>query len=357
LKLGEEQSVVFGAGGSARAAAFALARSGAEVFVWRAATCCPAKSSLVPWRRSYSTPRTCGHRNFDAILNTTPVGMHPSENASPLTVQELRCNLVMDLIYRRLKRTAEGLPVREDRHVSGFDMFLAQGLFAHESAEDANTCARNISKPETVAIPSYGKLQQFRFKRPINQVHHQIAPKLLRRERRSVFARMHSKGVVFKIASKFWTAVRVVNSFAANGTSELFRGSVAARADENLRAGSRQRKRSRAREPPHQTQALASTKLHPTFQCAQDADVVGITTVQRPVAAHSNRIHCSDFAGKRLAIFQILRSGLLGGIVTLNPRIPNSGIAPRKSFQFLNQERQIDPRRVCARHSRCVHQR
>src|SRR5882762_4974304 len=120
--------VVFGAGGSARAAAFALARSGAEVFV--CARRDVAAKELARAVGGEAIPRRALlSQNFDAILNTTPVGMHPNENASPLTAQELRCNLVMDLIYRPLETKLLKLARKKGiATVSGFDMFLAQGF-------------------------------------------------------------------------------------------------------------------------------------------------------------------------------------------------------------------------------------
>ena len=68
-------------------------------------------------------------QKFDAILNATPVGMHPHAGSSPLEAAELNCSLVMDLIYRPLRtkllRMAE---TRGIRTVSGVEMFLAQGI-------------------------------------------------------------------------------------------------------------------------------------------------------------------------------------------------------------------------------------
>src|SRR2546430_326015 len=128
VKLGGSRVLVFGAGGSARAAAFALARSGAAVFVCArrdAAAKQPPRAvggEAIPRRALRS-------QDFDAILNTTPVGMHPNENASPLTAQELRCNLVMDLIYRPFETKLLKLARKKGiATVSGFDMFLAQGF-------------------------------------------------------------------------------------------------------------------------------------------------------------------------------------------------------------------------------------
>jgi shikimate dehydrogenase len=128
MKLGGSRVLVFGAGGSARAAAFALARSGAEVFV--CARRDAAAKELARAVGGEAIPRRAlRSQNFAAILNTTPVGMHPNRNASPLAAQELRCNLVMDLIYRphetKLLKLARKKGIAT---VSGFDMFLAQGF-------------------------------------------------------------------------------------------------------------------------------------------------------------------------------------------------------------------------------------
>jgi shikimate 5-dehydrogenase len=72
--------------------------------------------------------REIPRRSFDAIVNCTPVGMHP-HGGSPLESRELNCRLVMDLIYRPLKtelmRRAERRGIET---ISGVDMFVAQGV-------------------------------------------------------------------------------------------------------------------------------------------------------------------------------------------------------------------------------------
>ena len=128
LKLRGTRVLIFGAGGSARAAAFALARAGSHVFV-----CARRDSAAKQLARAVcgeSIPRRALlSETFDALLNTTPVGMHPHQEASPLSMQEIRCNLVMDLIYRpmetRLLRLAKKKGITT---VSGAEMFLAQGF-------------------------------------------------------------------------------------------------------------------------------------------------------------------------------------------------------------------------------------
>jgi shikimate 5-dehydrogenase len=66
---------------------------------------------------------------FDAILNSTPVGMHPQERVSPLAPGELHCRIVMDLIYRPERTQLLKIAARKGiATVSGVDMFLAQGI-------------------------------------------------------------------------------------------------------------------------------------------------------------------------------------------------------------------------------------
>jgi 3-dehydroquinate dehydratase/shikimate dehydrogenase len=128
MKLRASRVLVFGAGGSARAAAFALARAGSQVFICSRRN--SAAKGLARAVEGEAIPRRAlRSENFDAILNTTPVGMHPHENETPLSLQELRCDLVMDLIYRPLQTKLLKLAKQKGiATVSGLDMFLAQGF-------------------------------------------------------------------------------------------------------------------------------------------------------------------------------------------------------------------------------------
>lgn len=67
--------------------------------------------------------------SFDAILNATPVGMHPHSRISPLSADELNCRIVMDLIYRPERTQLLQIASKKGIHtVSGVEMFLAQGI-------------------------------------------------------------------------------------------------------------------------------------------------------------------------------------------------------------------------------------
>jgi len=128
LKLKDSRIVIFGAGGAARAAAFAVAKAGAEVLV-----CARREKAARQLARAVhgDVLRRAALRKekFDAILNTTPVGMHPHPGSSPLGPAELNCSLVMDLIYRPLQtKLLRMAAARRIRTVSGVEMFLAQGI-------------------------------------------------------------------------------------------------------------------------------------------------------------------------------------------------------------------------------------
>jgi 3-dehydroquinate dehydratase/shikimate dehydrogenase len=119
--------LILGAGGVARAVAFALAHAGATVCIW-------ARRQ----KRAEALARAVGgeavergqlkREFFDAIVNATPVGMFPSVSESPLEERELNCRLVFDTIYRpRITKLLRAAANRKIETVSGVEMFVAQG--------------------------------------------------------------------------------------------------------------------------------------------------------------------------------------------------------------------------------------
>jgi 3-dehydroquinate dehydratase/shikimate dehydrogenase len=128
IALRGKRVVIFGAGGAARAAAFAVATAGAEVLVCARREA--AARRLAKAVKGGVVKRAALRREkFDVLVNTTPVGMHPQEGISPLAASELNCSLVFDLIYRPMQTkllkmaAAKGLQT-----VSGVEMFVAQGV-------------------------------------------------------------------------------------------------------------------------------------------------------------------------------------------------------------------------------------
>ncbi len=127
LPLAGSSVLVLGAGGSARAVAFALARAGANVRVC-ARRIARARALARDVGGEAIERRRLRAEFFDAIVNTTPVGMFPRVAESPLAAWELNCRLVFDLIYRprdtKLLRLAKQRGIET---VSGLEMFVAQG--------------------------------------------------------------------------------------------------------------------------------------------------------------------------------------------------------------------------------------
>lgn len=127
LNLGGSRVLILGAGGAARAAAFALRSAGAELMVCARRE--NAARELAGAAGGQAVPRRALRTlQFDAILNATPVGMFPNDNSSPLSLDELNARLVMDLIYRPQKTELLKMAARKGiTTVSGVEMFVAQG--------------------------------------------------------------------------------------------------------------------------------------------------------------------------------------------------------------------------------------
>jgi len=124
--------LILGAGGAARAVAFALAQSGAIPCITARR---PARANALARAaggEAIARARVRGEF-FDAIVNATPVGMHPRTGESPLAARELNCRLVFDTIYRpRLTKLLQLAGKRGIETVSGVEMFVAQGTAQFE---------------------------------------------------------------------------------------------------------------------------------------------------------------------------------------------------------------------------------
>jgi 3-dehydroquinate dehydratase/shikimate dehydrogenase len=128
LNLAKSRVLILGAGGSARAVAVALTHAGAAVAICSRRS--HAAQALAKAVDGAAMPRSAlRHQVFDAIVNATPVGMHPHVAISPLTASELNCRIVMDLIYHPQQTQLLKLAARQGiATISGVEMFLAQGI-------------------------------------------------------------------------------------------------------------------------------------------------------------------------------------------------------------------------------------
>jgi 3-dehydroquinate dehydratase / shikimate dehydrogenase len=131
LRLAGSRVLLFGAGGAARAAAFALTQAGSIVCV--SARRIERARALARAVGGQVVPRSDLRREyFDAIVNCTPVGMFP-KGGSPLETAELNCRLVMDMVYRPRETNLLRIARRKGiETISGVEMFLAQGFAQYE---------------------------------------------------------------------------------------------------------------------------------------------------------------------------------------------------------------------------------
>jgi 3-dehydroquinate dehydratase / shikimate dehydrogenase len=124
VRLADGRAVVLGAGGAARAVAWALAREGMRVEI--AARRPDAARSLAaelgvepsPW------PPEPG---WDLLVNATPVGTWPDADQAPLGPASLRGRLVYDLVYNpRETRLLHDARTNGAETIGGLEMLVAQ---------------------------------------------------------------------------------------------------------------------------------------------------------------------------------------------------------------------------------------
>jgi shikimate dehydrogenase len=135
-------AIVIGAGGSARAVIYALIKDGiGEIKIFNRTQHNADKlktdmNSITYFNKIYSLPFSADYfadeiQNASILINTTPVGMYPDVNASPINCEiEIPAKiLVYNLIYNPLETKLlinarqAGAPIK-----NGLDMLIFQGL-------------------------------------------------------------------------------------------------------------------------------------------------------------------------------------------------------------------------------------
>jgi len=127
--LAGKRVVILGAGGAAKAVAFGVKERGAEIFLLNRTR-----------ERAETLAAACGGRvithaelpaaKIDAIVNTTPIGMYPNVDASPLEKEQIpQGSIVFDTVYNPLRTKLLNLAAeRGCKTVEGWTMFLGQGV-------------------------------------------------------------------------------------------------------------------------------------------------------------------------------------------------------------------------------------
>lgn len=128
MNLNGTRATVLGAGGVARAAAFALRSEGAAVTVCaRRPERAAAVAEVAPGILAAETPPRPG--SWDLLVNTTPLGTWPEVERSPLPDGPFDGRLVYDLVYNPLETRLLADAARDGcSTVRGLDMLVAQAV-------------------------------------------------------------------------------------------------------------------------------------------------------------------------------------------------------------------------------------
>ena len=128
MALAGARATVLGAGGVARAAAFALHGEGAEVTVCaRRPERAAAVAEVAPGARAAPLPPRPG--SWDLLVNTTPLGTWPATGRSPLPDGPFDGRLVYDFVYNPLQTRLMADAARAGcGTIGGLDMLVAQAM-------------------------------------------------------------------------------------------------------------------------------------------------------------------------------------------------------------------------------------
>lgn len=160
IQLSQVSVLLLGAGGVARAIAFALHREGAQITITSRSEdrtqklAEDVKCKAVDWHARHNV-------GFDVLINCTPVGMHPNVDEAPVHFSVLKPGVtVFDTIYN----PETTLLIREARSrgcetITGVDMFVRQAakqfeLFVGQTPDQAamRGIVRKALSPLTKAI-------------------------------------------------------------------------------------------------------------------------------------------------------------------------------------------------------------
>lgn len=127
IRLKETRVAILGAGGAARAAAFALVEQGAEVFIVNRTH--EKAVTLARQAKAKSLKHELlAKQRFDVLINATPCGMKGTKQTLPIAENELNAGIVFDMVYNPLETPLIALSRSKGVHViSGLEMFVQQG--------------------------------------------------------------------------------------------------------------------------------------------------------------------------------------------------------------------------------------
>lgn len=128
MTIENKKVIILGAGGTARAALFGIIKKGGDpVIVNRTES--KGRRLAKEWKCPFVKMDEINDISGDCLINTTPVGMWPDVDKSPLSLRSLKnFAVVMDVIYNPLKtKLIIDAETAGCTALSGLDMFIFQG--------------------------------------------------------------------------------------------------------------------------------------------------------------------------------------------------------------------------------------
>src|SRR6266481_5966414 len=133
------------------------------------------------------------------------------------------------------------------------------------------------------------------------------------------------------------------HSLSTEGAREFPCGFFAAGTNGDGCAGTRQRKSGcprRTTRPVDQDAAAFDAEFF--LERTEQAEIVGVAAVERPVAANNHSVHGANFRGERIALLQILENGLLVWMCDAETADSKVGDGRQKIAKVMHKEWEID---------------
>ncbi|MDH3885055.1 MAG: shikimate dehydrogenase [Desulfobacterales bacterium] len=124
---------IIGAGGAARAIGFGLkSAAGRLTILNRSRT--NGERLAADLQANFLPLNEWQPNRYEILVNTTPIGMHPETDASPIPGNDLSKEMVvMDIVYNPLEtRFLKDAAARGCQTINGVDMFVFQGAYQFE---------------------------------------------------------------------------------------------------------------------------------------------------------------------------------------------------------------------------------
>ena len=124
--LANKNVVILGAGGAARAVAFGASQNNARVHIVNRTR---SKGEKLAASLGAQYHHNLSNIPCDVLINTTPVGMHPNTNETPVSPDAIAPGtIVMDIIYNPIKtQLLLDAEIRGCKTINGVPMFVHQG--------------------------------------------------------------------------------------------------------------------------------------------------------------------------------------------------------------------------------------